>query len=683
MEANLTAGYNLIVIPENQTFITHIGDIIGFSRNTSGAVLRRITAGQDTGVYFMPGQNTSDFSMDLTTAHTLNVSFSIKLHSSIDVPAVLTVSCLKTAGLYPLTTNFVNAISSYRRFTFRSLVAVQNEVTQLSLIYDQYIEVNTARVIVAEVQRGTNLSCEWNIPNSSLKVRQSPYLKKYNTTEGGVFQYSALYGYIGYVIMKITAYNLVSRKSDTIILSVRQPIEGLKVNMCHSAFAFENAETCFISNAAHGTDVGCTWYFKQGDHTNKQMGKTISRVFTSVGKANFTLYCYNKISTSSAPYVVQVIPNPLSIDVPLKVPADVLVKITCQVSWPGGTPALFFEHQGVKGKRGSDIIANPILTLKASGYSNSSKGHVTLLKSFKRALYRRQKVTCKSDSYPDLNTVHMVKAIYSIGGISLTSDCPLKVEVGTKCAFHVQLLRGDNPTFTWTIREGDYDVLVSSDTGRNIVHRFVKTGVANITVNATNDVSSRVNTTHFFVYSTSTRGPHVTPSVPSNDISSYSTYATKAVMSIRPTSATSYSSTSETPHQILSLRDAALRHASVGFVGHAIAFSVEHVEQPHLFRFIWNWNDKTGLEDASSTLTHTFDDPGHYFITVNVSYGVGHVTLSGHVTIQYRINGLLIRDLAVISSNLLIVKFEILQGTNVTYSLEYGDDSGRFVFLIS
>ena len=696
VKANLTVGYNLIVIQKEQRFTAKVGDIVGFYRNLSGAVLRRITAEQDESVYFIPARNMSNVSIHLSGAQPMKLSFDIKLHGSLSVGVSIVFSCLEKAGLYPLITTFTNAISSHRVITFRSSITVQNPVAPLRLLYEQFIEVNTTKNITATVEQGTNVTCEWYIPNSSLTVHQSPYLKNNKTTEGGVFQYIALYSYLGHVYVKVTASNLVSQKSEDIILSVRQPIKGLRASLCHAAFAFEKAETCFVSDATQGTEVGCTWEFGPDDYTAREMGKTVSRVFTSESQTNFTLHCYNRISRSSVPHSIQVIPNPLSINAPMNVQAGVPVKITCQVNWPGGIPALFFEQQGVKGMRGSDIVADPLLTLRASGYSNSSKGNVTMFQSFSRAPYRRHKITCKSVGYPDLNIDHELKAIYSVKGINISSDCALQAEIGTKCVFYVQLFRGDFPVFTWKIRESDNYSTVSVYKGKKITHRFVNTGIANITVNASNDVSFRTKTVQVFVYSTHTHSTTVTESPPlpvyqsstlstttslllpsfNSVISSYSTYSAEAVTSIRP-SVTVYKSSSVDRHQVTSLEDVTLRHASVGLVGQAIVFSVEHFTNPHLLHFMWNWGDRSSSEKAGSTLSHTFHHPGQYFITVNITSAVDNVVLAGHVSIQHRLSDLRIRHLAVMSSNLLLLEFEILQGDNVTYSLEYGDDSGE------
>lgn len=700
-QTNLTVGYNLIVIPPEQRFITHEGDTVGFYRNTSGAAIQKITAGQDAGSYFFPAQDVFNLGLDIKNGVASNVSFRVKLHSSVEVKAELAISCSTSVGLYSLMSTFLNAISSNndsKALTFLSFIAVQNAIAQLDTPGPIYVEVNSTEVITAKVTGGTNVSCEWYIPNSSLSAElQSPYLKNNTTTEGGVFHYNISYRFTGYFPLVVTAYNLVSKERRTLSIFVRQPIKGLKVNMCNGEFAYRNAQTCFNSSVTRGTDVGCTWIFKQppkkkDDFSSKKIGETISRGFSHVGFSNFTLYCYNNISNMSVEYSVQVIANPLSIDVPLKVPSGVLVKVSCQVNWSGGTPNSFFAQLGVTGKKGTNIVQDPVLTLNPGGARNSSP--VIIYRKFKRLPRLKQKVTCKANDYPDLNTVISVKSLYSITRINMTSDCPSRIEVGTKCAFEVGLLRGDSASFTWTVSEGDTRVSVYSDKKR-IQHKFLNTGLANITVNASNEVSWGTKTRQFFVYSLSTCQPRVTASLTipllqssaitehlssssSRNAARHSDHVTGTVASIPPTSTTrSNSATASITNQVPSLKNAELRHASVGLVGHAIAFSVDHVERPNLFHFRWNWNDKSDSEEASSIITHTFTAPGQYFITVNISSAVDYLLLHGHVTVQYRVGGLLIRDLAVRSSNVLLLRFEILQGTNVTYSVVYGDETGE------
>ena len=108
-----------------------------------------------------------------------------------------------------------------------------------------------------------------------------------------------------------------------------------------------------------------------------------------------------------------------------------------------------------------------------------------------------------------------------------------------------------------------------------------------------------------------------------------------------------------------------------------MTFSVSGVQMAHLLCLSWNWNDQSSMMEGGTVATHNFSAPGQYFVCVNISSGIDAVVLCGPVTIQYPIKGLQIIYMAVGSANTLILEFEILQGTNVTYSVDFGDNSGK------
>lgn len=702
MEVNLTAGYNLIVIPEEERFVSRAGDIVGFQTNTSGALLQRITTEQIPGVCYTPTKNTSESSVHLESMVALNVSFRLKVYGSVEAYTKLIVSCLQAVRMHPLMATFFNALPSHNNskgLVFQSAIAVQNAISGITYDSALYITMNVTKNISVTVSHGTNVTCEWSIPNASLTQRQSPFLAEKNVTEGAACQIEVLLTRAGYAPVTITTFNLVSRHRITIHAFVREIIRGLKVEMCYSSFAYDNALTCFTSSVTSGTEVDCTWYFKHGDYIVSPISQSIVHELTPVGVRNFTLYCYNKVSVKNfvefVVFPVQVIANPLTIEAPLKVPADTPVKITCRVNWSGGSPASFFAQEGVDaGKRGTEIIPAPNLTLTADAVRNTSEGSVTVYKSFRRRINRTHTVRCGADNYPDLNTLYKIRAIYAITGISMAYKCPSRIEVGTRCRLEVHIIRGDFASFKWTVTEGDARISVYNR--RIIDHDFVNLGVTNISVNVSNDVSCSVKTIQFFVYSLSTQRPslstsskisyfqsstHVTPSLAVTALTSSFNKPTGFTSQTSYTGSTKVpSSTSETSSispVIPFLKDAKLRHVPSGLVGHSIAFSVSDVDKPHLFRFLWSWKDQSPLEEAGPSLTYNFTAPGQYFISVNISSGINYVVLYSHVTVQYPITGLQIREVAVGSSNVLFAEFEILQGNNVTYSVKYGDNSGK------
>ena len=697
MDVNLTVGYNLIVVPEGERFIARAGDVAGFRRNTSGAALQRTTAEQTSGAYYSPVHNASVLGAHLESMVHLKISFRMKLRGSVSVHAKLTVSCFSAVGIYPLLVTFVSAIplgNNTKAVAFQSTIVVQTAITKILINHSKFVVVNTTRKTTANVSSGTNVTCEWNISYASFLEQQSRHLAEDNTTEGAFCHFQFHFSHVGYFPVTLRAFNLVSNEIRILPVLVREIIRGLKVEMCHSSFAFDNALTCYNSSVETGTNVGCFWYFNPPSYyIRKGIGKIILRRLTPVGNRSFTLYCYNKVpqlhSGKSVSVTVKVVKNPLSIEAPQIVSTDALVKITCQINWFGSSPASFFAKHGLTGKRGTDIVATPNLTLEVNSAKNTGVGYVVLYERFK--MNETHNVECKAKNHPDLNTFHQITAIYSITGIDVISSCNSRIEIGTRCRFEAQMSRGDSPKYGWTVAEGDTRVYNYS--GRTINHQFRSVGGSNITVNIRNNVSSNSKGISFVVYSPSSYASSVGTSQPLTSITPSNAFQNSLVVTptqsprftcqISSSSQTSFSrypfpaTTVSASLSIPSLQNVKLHHASSGLVGQAINFSVSNVEMEPLLRFSWNWDDQSSTEEGGTVMTHRFITPGQYFVCVNVSSGIDCVVLCGHVTVQHPIKGLQIRNIAVGSEKTLILEFEILQGTNVTYSVDYGDNSGK------
>ena len=694
MDVNLTVGYNLIVVPEGERFIARAGDVAGFRRNTSGAALQRNTAEQTSGAYYSPVHNASGVGAHLESMVHLNISFRMKLRGSVRVHAKLTVSCFSAVGIYPLLVTFVSAIplgNNTKAIAFQSTIVVQTAITKIIINYSKFVVVNTTRKTTADVLSGTNVTCEWNIRYTSFLEQQSRHLAENNTTEGANCHFQFHFSRVGYFPVTLRAFNLVSNEITTLPVLVREIIRGLKVEMCYSSFAFDKALTCYNSSVETGTNVRCSWYFNPP--IKQEIGKIILRGLTPVGNRSFTLDCYNKVpqlhSVKSVNVTVKVVQNPLSIEAPQIVSTDALVKITCQINWFGSSPASFFAKHGLTGKRGTDIVATPNLTLEVNSAKNTSVGYVVLYKRFR--MNKTHNVECKAKNHPDLNTFHQITAIYSITGIDVISSCNSRIEIGTRCRFEAQMSRGDSPKYGWTVAEGDTRVYNYS--GRTINHQFRRVGGSNITVNIRNNVSSNSKRISFVVYSPSSYASSVGTSQPLTSITPSNAFQnsllvtptqsprfTCQISSTRQTSLSRYpfpATTVSASLSIPSLQNVKLHHASSGLVGQAINFSVSNVEMKPLLRFSWNWDDQSSTEEGGTVMTHRFITPGQYFVCVNVSSGIDIVVLCGHVTVQHPIKGLQIRNIAVGSEKTLILEFEILQGTNVTYSVDYGDNSGK------
>ena len=636
MDVNLTEGYNLIIIPEERRFPSQIGDIFGFQRGVSGAVLERVTPGQSARVYHTKEQFSKlGAFFDDTVA--LNFSFRVQVHGSIFSKAFMNVSCAYTVGVYPLMVVMRNGIlptHNRKPLKIETEIAVQNRISNASTTNERYIAVNTSKNITLIIPQGTNITCEWRMWNSSSPTYQTPHMQKNTTTEGVScsIELPATAQPVSFPV-HFTAFNGVSNCSNcpiTIKVHVREIIDGLRVEKCNrGSFAYKKARLCLTTRVVHGTHVWCNWHVKKpkGTHQiSKNIGKKINPVLSPIGNTSITVKCYNGLPKDGrTTFSIKTIPSPLSFDAPRWVAVNENIRITCRVSWPGGSTEKFFAQQGLTGQNGTEIGQKPLLELSVPSCRRYGNGSVTL--TIKMRWDRR--VTCKAVHFPDLNMDYIITVMNPIAGVNITTNCTSRFAVATSCEFLVQISGGENPHFQWNVSEKGGDVNVVNYTGSTFNHRFRNLGEVSVSVNVSNKVSWMAKTIHFVAV-----------------------------------------------HSVPLIRKAELRHTKSGFVDYAIVFSVAHLEQPYLCRFLWDWDDQSELQEASSLLTHTYNRTGQYNVSVKISTGIDNVVLSSVVVVRQPITVLQIRDLALGLAKVLTVKFEIFQSLNATYAVDFGDNSG-------
>lgn len=638
MDVNLTEGYNLIIIPEEKKFPSQIGDIFGFQRGVSGAVLERVTTGQSARVYHAKEQFSPELGVFFADTVALNFSFRVQVHGSISSKAFMNVSCAYTVGVYPLMAMMRNEIlptHNRKPFKIETEIAVQNRISNASTTNKIYIAVNVSKNITVTIAQGTNITCEWRMWNSSSPTYQTPHMQQNTTTEGVScsIELPATAQPVSFPV-HFTAYNGVSNCSNcpmTIKVHVREIIEGLRVEKCNrGSFAYKKARLCLTTRVAHGTHVWCNWQVKKPKWTHpitKSIGKKINPVISPVGNTSITVNCYNGLpEVGRTTFSIKTIPSPLSFDAPRWVAVNEEIQINCSVSWPSGSSKKFFAEQGLTGQNGTEIGQKPLLELSVSPRQQyRDNGSVTLTIN----VIRDRKVTCKAVHFPDLNMDYTIRAMNPIAGVNITTNCTSRFEVATSCEFQVQITGGENPHFQWNVSEKGGDVNVLKYTGRTFNHRFRNPSEVSVSVNVSNEVSWMAKTIHFVAV-----------------------------------------------HSVPLIRKAELRHTKSGFVDYAIVFSVANLEQPYLCRFLWDWDDQSELQEASSLLTHTYNRTGQYNVSVKISTGIDNVVLSSVVVVRQPITVLQIRDIALGLSKVLTVKFEIFQSLNATYAVDFGDNSG-------
>ena len=637
VDVNLTEGYNLIIIPEEERFTSQIGDIFGFQRNVSGAVLERVTAGKSARVYHAKEQFSPELGVFFDDNVALNFSFRMQVHGSIFSKAFMNVSCAYTVGVYPLMVVIGNGIlptHNRKQIKIQTEIAVQNRILNASTTNERYIAVNVSKNITVTIPQGTNITCEWRTWNSSSPTYQLPHMQKNNTTEGVScsIELPAMAQVVSLPV-HFTAFNLVSNCAINITVHVREIIEGLRIEKCHrGSFAYENARLCLTTNVTRGTDVRCNWKFKKpkGIYVimKRNVGEKINPLLPLVGNS-ITVDCKNRLlEVATTTFQIKTIPSPLLVDAPRSVTVEENITINCRVSWPNGSTENFFEQQGLKGKNGTEIGQKPLLELSVPSLQLKRYGNGSVTYTFK--VTRSQKVTCKAVHFPDLNMEYFITPMKPIAGVNIATECPSRFAVNTSCEFQVQITGGEKPHFQWSVSEKGGGVnVVLKYTGRTFNHRFRNLGKVSVSVNVSNEVSWTAKTIHFVAV-----------------------------------------------HSVSLIRKAELRHTKSGFVDHPIVFSVAHLEQPYLCRFLWDWDDQSQLQEASSLLTHTYNRTGQYNVSVNISTGIDNIALFSVVAVKQPITVLQIRDIALGFSNVLTVKFEIFQSLNATYAVDFGDNSG-------
>ena len=111
-------------------------------------------------------------------------------------------------------------------------------------------------------------------------------------------------------------------------------------------------------------------------------------------------------------------------------------------------------------------------------------------------------------------------------------------------------------------------------------------------------------------------------------------------------------------------------------VGQTLLFAVVNVPAAGL-RFSWDWGDTVTSHTGKPTANHTYSAPGLYYYLVKVVAFSSHVTLRGHVTIQFPVTGVRLEQLSFPDPEDACVSFRIGQGTNASYSVDFGDDAGE------
>ena len=713
---NLTSGYNLIVLNSSRKFLARPGDLIGFQSNGSAAPVQYAPISNTRGAYHL---RKGGINVNITTAVHMNVSFSLNARGSVPRPTSVLVPGIPKVGVYILEVALENEVTPFP-VVFQSLVVVQNPVVSMNCRDQYYIALDTSAEIEAQVVNGTNVTCKWQVTASNFEFVDAPHARS-RLTEGSNCSLVKNFTRKGSTDIVLLAYNMVSSRRCKIAASVRETIAGLTPFLVCAAFAYQKAFTIMNASVVYGDHVRLSWIFSKSNWSVKPLGTPVGHPFTDLGDGKVHITANNTASIEKVDFSFRIIPNPLQIQIPSIVATHMSVKVVCNLTWPGGSPAEFFRQHNLTGQRGTHIDPSQAFMIFFGDGSSDQSNTGVFYHTFKNGL-RNNKVLCLLKNNYEINTSLFILTLDPVVGLKVQSNCSSYVLVHQSCSFKAHVSKGNKLQYNWSLVEPSVN---RSFSDKEFTYQFSALGLANLSLTVTNDVSSGQTCTLLNVVlyvpsevtsivptsstlsssrllSASAYSGMDTRTIETSSVSLYSEMDTRAIetpsvslysgIDTRATETSSVSSYSRldastpTPSPTVHSKSLSvafpdiyktgLRYPSFGVVGQMILFYVVNVKVSAV-RYSWRWGDGLTSEYSHAAANHTYTEPGRYSFSVKISTTDSHVMLYGHVTVQFSIKGIQVEGVSLESGQVLRLRFKVAQGTNVSYSVNFGDGTGK------
>lgn len=610
------------------------------------------------------------------------MSFSVRVHGYVPMDVNFKF-CHSQAETISVRSKIGNLISTMNNSKFNETVNVQTPVSGTWFRIDAFMVVNQSREVIISAERGTNLTCILKLPDRDIVY--SPFTNG-QQTEGMRYHQMVTFHKSEVVGISLKIFNLVSEKKVSKSTTVRIKVKGLRASIQYSEFAYQDAKTYYNTSVLQGDLIEYYWIFDNRDKPLITRSTTASHTFQNRGKLNVTLYAHNSASYQEATVPTLVIPNPLSIQTPAYVKAGIPQGVGCQVLWPEGTPQTFYQKFNLSGRKGADLPKKVDTILDfVDGKTILKNSSVELVYyTFVRNNNKAQNITCSVEKHPDLNIKKSVIALEPISGVQIESNCSRNISIGTTCKFEATF-KGDWGQCGWAIK--DKEDTFSTSLHCTIYYIFERANEFEVGVNVSNQVSSLVGNSSTFVVSRhqiSAVATTVTAIYPAKtaametatlsiSASSSDTLLTSAVTletsSISPSVITT---SSVSPNSTIVIPDLILVCPKYGAVGKPLAFEA-YLTAGLPLNYLWEV-DESVLSTTKRLLHHVFEIPGIYSVTSNVTSSHGRLSRTCRVTVQELVMGLRITKLELLGNLNVEIGFEVLQGTDVTYEVDFGEE---------
>lgn len=471
----ISTGYNLHVLPKNQTFNIQPGDMLAWGPVTSGKIAQK--TGRST-VYYFSGFDVNNFLIgseisfnqsDAISELTYLVNIIGSQASSFEISHQL-----NTSGDYWAQVSFWNTLGNILP-PITQRVLVQTPVINVKIVYPQGFsfygtKINRNVEMTVDITADSNVTVTWTLLNTSSLLKhqtlrslgQSHVVDKLNHT----------FPSLGIYFVFVEVANNVSLINRTILVNVQDAISDLNASV-FSNQTFLGAPT-MLNASVVGTNVLLKWIFGDGSNTPFISNTTVVHRFSKIGTLNVSVIATNLASRLIAWFPIQVL-HPLSISVPLRGSVDLIINSSCSLVGPFAADQYYYWDHG----DGS----------KGEGLNKTQVSHTYT----KGGTYR---VSVKLQNEVLVNASSEIFVIEPVLGLTL--DNFTGVELFDNQTFIARTVTGNNLTYEWCLH-GNNTITIMICASNSVEFHFNQTGFYTISVNVSNSISSAFASLSFYV----------------------------------------------------------------------------------------------------------------------------------------------------------------------------------------
>ena len=471
----ISTGYNLHVLPKNQTFNVQPGDMIAWGPAMDGKIAQK--TGRST-VYYFSGFNAnnllagSEISINQSSViseliYMVNIIGSQA--SSFEMSHQFNISGDKWAQV-----SFWNALGNYLQPITQHFL-VQTPLINVRIVYPQGFsfygtKINRNVEITVNISVESNVTITWTLLNSSTLLKRQTLQ---NLGQGHVVdKLNHTFPSLGMYFVFVEVANNVSVINRTVLVNVLNGISDLKASVVSTPI-FLGAPTKLNASVV-GTNVLFKWIFGDGSDTPYISNTTFVHQFSQTGTLNVSVIANNLASKLLAWFPVQVL-HPLSISVPLQGSVGLMINSSCLLVGPFPADQYYYWDHG-DGR-------------KEEGLNKTQVTHTYM----KGGTYR---VSVKLQNEVLVNSSSDIFIIEPVSGLTL--DNFTGVELFDNHTFIARTASGNNLTYEWYLH-GNNTITIMICASNSIEFHFNQTSLYTISVNVSNSISSAFASFSFYV----------------------------------------------------------------------------------------------------------------------------------------------------------------------------------------